>query len=125
MNACTFEGRLTGDPICKATQSGKYLASFSLAVNKKVNSQQVTTYVPVTCWQEMAQAAADRLKKGTYVRVEGELNVNSYERNGEKKTFTGIVARRILLPLDTYKYKQGTGDFGQYGQPKKDDDIPF
>ncbi len=127
MNKCDFIGNLTKDAQVRTTQTGKQVATFSIACNRKVGEEFVADYVNVVLWGPFD---FDRLTKGARVFVEGRLQTRSYEQNGVKKYVTEIVAS--IVELIERKQKQAPGDFSQFGEPDpfgkptyKQDDIPF
>ena len=50
----------------------------------------------VTIWGERGKRAHDELSRGVRVLVEGRLNRRSYERDGETRWFTDIVADKCI-----------------------------
>lgn len=79
-------GNLGSDPEQKETQSGTKLCRFSLASNKKIKGEKVTTWVNVTVFDEhKIKYVMDYCRKGTKLFVEGEPQARAYEQNGEAK----------------------------------------
>jgi single-strand DNA-binding protein len=71
MNNVNPTGRLTRAPERPAvTDSGRRVLDLRLAVN---HHRRDTVFVDVTCWEGVAEAAADHLTKGSLVGVTGEL----------------------------------------------------
>jgi len=48
--------------------------------------------VRVVTWTILAKKVSDYFKKGNLVYVEGRLQIQSYDKNGQKQWFTDIVA---------------------------------
>lgn len=105
MNNCEFIGNLTKDPVLRSTQTGKAVASFSIATNEPYTTpggeqKQLTDYINVVVWGNLAQAAAHVLRKGTRVLVQGRQSTRSYTgQDGQKRWVTEVVARVIAMPL--------------------------
>ena len=102
MNKVMFTGNLARDPEVRYTQSGKAVASFSLAVSrnwksKSDNPQQPTAdFFNVTAWEKMAEFCGKYLMKGSRILVEGRLQSRSYEaQDGSKRTAVEVVAENI------------------------------
>lgn len=126
MNKSFFIGNLTKDPELRSTQSGKAVASFTIAVNRRFKNQAgeaVTDFFPVTVWGQLAEVCGRYLAKGKKVAVVGELQTRNYEaKDGTKRYVTEIVADEVeflspkeheVLDVDTMEdYKGG-------------DDLPF
>lgn len=76
MNTTTLIGRLTADPVIRNTKSdgsGKAVANFTIAVNRMKNGEQVTKFMKVVAWGNLA-ASTSALTKGTSVVVIGEFD---------------------------------------------------
>lgn len=92
MNKVILSGRLTKDVDVRYTQTGKCVANFSLAVNKKDN----VNFFNIVVWEKLAEICANNLGKGSKVLIEGELSSRSYEdSSGTKKTVTEVVAYNV------------------------------
>jgi single-strand DNA-binding protein len=96
LNKVMLIGRLVADPEVRFTPNGAQTASFSIAVdrNYKQNDEwkKDTLFVKVTTWTILAKKVSDYFKKGNLVYVEGRLQIQSYEKDGQKKWFTEIIA---------------------------------
>jgi single-strand DNA-binding protein len=99
-NSVTLVGNLTRDPELRFTQSGRPMASFGLAVNRRyqVNGewQEQTSFFNVVGWGQLGENAAASLSKGTRIMVAGRLEQRSYEtQDGEKRSVVEVVADEI------------------------------
>ena len=134
MNTVNIIGNLARDVNLKRTNTGKSVANFTVAVSREFigqngEKQKQTDYVPVTVWGQQADMAAQELTKGSRVYVEGRFVTRSYEKNGEKRWASEVIANVIMKPLgqrpepnDGYGRPHGAG-FGQFGPIQED--IPF
>lgn len=101
-NSVQLIGRLGNDPQIRNFESGKQMATFSLATNEsyynnkgeKVNDTQ---WHNIVVWGKKAQVVDDYLKKGSEIALEGKLVNRSYEKEGEKKFVTEIVMNELLM----------------------------
>jgi len=76
MNKVIIVGRLTRDPEVRYTQSGKAVASFTVAVNRRFSrsdQQNTADFIPVVAWEKLAEICGNNLIKGSQVLVEGRL----------------------------------------------------
>ncbi len=102
-NSIRLIGHLGDDPKVKKLESGKTLASFSLATNEVFidqngEKQSEATWHRLVAWGKQAEIAETYLKKGSEVAVEGKLTNRSYDdKNGEKHYITEIVVNAILM----------------------------
>lgn len=106
-NNVNLVGRLTKDIEIKKTNSGKEVATFSLAVNdKKVNDQQVSFFFNIVAWEQCARYLKQYAGKGDLIGVNGRLTTRSYQNTrGDKVTVTEVVAEDVML-LNKAKQQQ-------------------
>ena len=84
MNSVQVMGNLARDPQIRATKTGRAVASFSIAVNRNYTTPQgeqreLTDWINVVAWGNLAEAVGNQLKKGTRVFVEGRYSTRSYD----------------------------------------------
>nr|DAZ69218.1 MAG TPA: Single strand binding protein [Caudoviricetes sp.] len=114
MNRVILSGRLTKDIDVRFTQTGKCVANFSLAVNKKDN----VNFFNVVVWDKLAEICGNNLGKGSKVLIEGELSTRSYEdSSGTKKTVTEVVAYNV-------EFMGSKNDIQQTPQQKTTQQVP-
>lgn len=101
-NSVQLIGRLGNDPQVRTFDSGKKMATFSLATNEtylnaKGEKIEDTQWHNIVIWGKKADIAEKYLKKGSEVAVQGKLINRSYESNGEKKYITEISLNELLM----------------------------
>ena len=101
-NSICLIGRLTRDPETSFTSSGTQVTKFSLAVDRRMDKRQNTDFVPIVAFGKLAEAVVNYCAKGQLVLVDGELNIDQYEKDGERKTYAKVIARNVQF-LDTRK----------------------
>ncbi|MDZ7291317.1 MAG: single-stranded DNA-binding protein [candidate division KSB1 bacterium] len=98
LNKVMLIGHLGGDPELKYTPGGQAVATFSVATNevykdKEGNPQERAEWHRIVAWNRLAEVAAEYLKKGQQVYVEGRLQTRSWnDKDGVKRYITEIVA---------------------------------
>lgn len=103
LNKVFILGRLTADPILRATPSGQQVASFSVATNRVWNDkngqkQEAVEYHNIVVWGRQAEVAGKFLNKGGLVLVEGRLQTRGWQdKQGQNRKTTEIIADRIQL----------------------------
>lgn len=113
INKAILIGNLTRDPEKRALPNGTIVTSLSLATNrvwkdKDGNKQESTDYHNVVVFGRPAETAAQYLKKGQSVYVEGRIQTRSWDdKDGSKKYRTEIVA-------DTVQFGAKAGGTGAY-----------
>lgn len=137
MNVVTLIGRLTRDPELKFGQSGKAYARFSIAV-KRAFSKDETDFINCVAFGKTAEVLGEYVRKGGQVGVVGELRMNNYESNGEKKTTYEVYVNSLNLlepkggsnnntsepkPEQTIKKPVVNDDLG--GTSFDEDEFPF
>lgn len=100
INTITVVGNLTRDPELRYTQAGKATVTVGIAVNRSYQQngewKEVTTYMNVVAWDQLAENVAASLTKGTRIVATGRLDVREYEaREGGKRTSVDIVVDEI------------------------------
>jgi len=101
-NKVVLVGRLTRDVELRHTGSGTAVAEISLAVNNRRRNQQgewedEASFFDVTLWQRDAEMANDRLTKGSPVMVEGRLQQDRWEQDGQKRSKVIVVASQVVF----------------------------
>ncbi|TWT74664.1 Single-stranded DNA-binding protein [Posidoniimonas polymericola] len=143
-NRVILVGNLTRDPELRYIPSGTAVAEIGLAVNDRVKKgdQWVdeTTFVDVTLWSRTAEVANEYLSKGAPVLIEGRLKLDTWEKDGQKRSKLKVIADKMqMLGGRTGGGSGGGGPRGgsdAYSQPAPasssaganippEDDIPF
>src|SRR3954466_13525583 len=102
LNKVMLLGNLGADPELKMTQGGQAVLKLRLAttetyLDKNQTRQERTEWHSVTLWGKRGEALAKFLQKGERIFVEGSLRTSSYEKDGEKRYRTEIVANNVIL----------------------------
>ena len=111
LNKVMLGGRLTADPELKQTQNGIQVASFSIAVNRRVrsndNQQPNADFFNVTAWRATAEFVSRYFRKGSSIFVVGTLQNRSWtDQQGIKRYTTDIIADEIHF-VDSRSESQG------------------
>ena len=131
MNRFFATGRLTKDPEKRTTQSGVSVCTFTLAVDrryKNANGERETDFFQVVCWRQVADLSAQYLSKGKQVAIAGEVQMRSYEKDGQKRYVTEVVADEVqfLSPKgDGMERGRGTTQEPEMTPVSADDKLPF
>lgn len=108
MNKVILIGNLAKDPDLRATATGKSVATFDLAVQRRFagpDGQRKADFLPIVTWGNLADLCAEYLAKGRKVAVIGELQTRSYEaKDGTKRYVTEIKADEVefLTPRSSF-----------------------
>ncbi len=134
MNKVFLGGNLTRDPELRHTPSGMAVSDLRLAVNqvyvdKNGQKQEEATFVDVVVWGKQAETVCQYLKKGSGLLVEGALQFDSWEHEGQKRSRIRVKAVRV-------QFLSSPGGKGpasavsepvseEYLNPVTSEDIPF
>ena len=101
INYVIVAGNLTKDPIFRETTNKTPVVNFSLASNRRIKDssnqwQEDVCYVGIVAWNKLADSCKERLKKGSAVLVDGELQSRTWKTDdGHNRSIVEIKARRI------------------------------
>ena len=101
-NSVQLIGRLGNDPEVRTFDSGKKMASFSLATNETYHNNkgekvEDTQWHNIVVWGKKADVVESYLKKGSEIALEGKLINRSYEKDGVTKYITEISMNELLM----------------------------
>lgn len=117
MNVAILTGRLVRDPEIRQTPGGKTTASFTVAVDdgKDKDGERKSQFIPVVAWEKTAELVNRHFLKGDPITVTGRITVRQYEKDGQKRHMTEVVASAIEFPpgkpkRETYGTEPATPD---------------
>lgn len=101
MNHVIISGRLTKDAEIRYTSNKKAVASFTLAVDdgKDQNGGRKAVFIPCVAWEKTAELIDQYFRKGDGLTVIGKISVRSYDKDGQKRFVTEVVATGIEFPF--------------------------
>lgn len=113
LNSVLVAGNLTKDPIFRQTSNNTPVVNFSIAANRKYKDstnqwQEDVCYVGIVAWNKLAESCKERLKKGSAVLVDGELQSRSWKtEDGHNRSIVEIKAKRIQFLNKVGKFANG------------------
>lgn len=137
LNKVMLLGNLGQDPELKTIAGGQVVLNLRLAttesyLDRNNTRQERTDWHTVVVWGRRAEALAKLLTKGAQIFVEGRMQTRTYEKNGEKRYATDVVASNIVLAggarrSDATKPANGHAPpaADDYGSDLPNDEIPF
>ena len=149
INKVIVVGNLGGDPETRYMPSGSAVTNMTVATNESWKDKQTgeqkerTEWHKVAMFGRLAEIAAEYLRKGSQVYIEGKLRTRKWQdKDGQDRYTTEIIADEMQM-LGGRSGAGGGGSFGGGGQqgggqqggggnapPQSgpddfDDDIPF
>jgi len=131
VNKVILIGNLGRDPELRYTQGGQPVCNFSIATTERWGKgddrKEKTEWHNVVIWGKRAEVAAEYMKKGSKVYVEGRLQTRKWQdKEGNDRYTTEIVVNDFQF-LDR---KTTTEDIQKLPgepitDPIDDEDIPF
>jgi len=98
INLAVLVGRVGDEPTIRQTQTGKRVASLSLATSRKYNGNETTSWHKLVAWEKTAEIIEKYVTKGSQLAVRGEISYRNYEDNsGTKRYVTEIVIQELTL----------------------------
>lgn len=128
VNRVILVGNLGVDPEMRQTQSGTAVCNLRIATSRKYKKDdelvEETEWHRVVVWGKAAENCAKYLTKGRQVYVEGRLKTSSYEKDGEKRYSTDVVAEEVKF-LGGGKGERSSGGESEAFPEDGGYDIPF
>jgi single-strand DNA-binding protein len=102
LNRVQLIGRLGKDPETRYTPKGSKVCQFSVAVDDRWRSadgdtKERTNWFNVEAWGRLGEICQEYLGKGRLVYIEGRLRTDTYEKDGEKRYITKVVASTMQM----------------------------
>ncbi|NLT49748.1 MAG: single-stranded DNA-binding protein [Ignavibacteria bacterium] len=128
LNHVVVAGNLTKDPIFRETSNKTPVVNFSIAANRRYKDsanqwQEDVCYVGVVAWNKLAESCRERLKKGSAVLIDGELQSRSWKtEDGHNRTIVEIKAKRIQF---LNKFNKNNSDLDDASVFEENDEAEF
>lgn len=102
LNRATLIGNVVRDPDLKYTAKGTAVLKFSMATNRSMQNEDgsykdLPTFHNVVAWSKVAERLAKILAKGKKVYVEGRIDNRSYEKDGQTRYISEVVADNVIV----------------------------
>ena len=102
MNKVILSGNISNDIDLKQTSGGTPVARFNMAVNR---AKEGVDFIPIVVWNQLAENIKEYCSKGTHILVEGRIQISDYEKDGQKRYSTEVVADRVEWTKKENPYK--------------------
>jgi single-strand DNA-binding protein len=102
LNRVQLIGNLGKDPEVRYTPTGTKVCTFSMAVNRRWkgrdgSAKEATDWFNIEVWGKMGEVCQQYLHKGSLAFIEGRLQTDRYEHEGETRYFTKVIARSMQM----------------------------
>lgn len=129
MNSVQLLGNLARDPEVRYTNSGKAVATFTVAasntyLDSEGQTKEQTAFVNCVAWGKLGEAAGN-YRKGNRLFVEGRIQTRSYEtQDGQKRYVTEVIAN--FVGVSALHDAEAGSNFDSFADDKgNDENIPF
>ena len=113
VNKVILIGNVGNDPEVRYLDRGVAIATFNLATTERGYVMQNGTQVPdvtewhaVVLWRNLAEWAQQNLKKSMKVYVEGKLKTRSWEKDGQIRRKTEVIAENVQILYRPEQYRR-------------------
>lgn len=132
MNRIILVGRTTKDAeLGFIAVTGTPKMAFTLAVERnyqKDKNNKKVDFINMEMIGKHTENLCQYVTKGKQILVEGELNIDNYEKDGEKRSFTKVKVDRLEFlggATTEKKTNADTLEFTDFQEVNDDEDIPF
>lgn len=95
MNSVSLVGRLTRDPEIKYTESGKTIARFAVAVDRR-KKDSGADFINIVAFDKTGEFIEKYFRKGQRIGITGRIQTGSYDGKDGKKVYTfDVVADNV------------------------------
>ena len=114
VNKVILIGNVGADPEIRYLDRGVAIANFNLATTERGYTMQNGTQVPdvtewhsIVLWRNLAEWAQQNLRKSMKVYVEGKLKTRAWEKDGQIRRKTEVIAENIQILHRPDIYRNG------------------
>ena len=102
LNRVQLIGNLGKDPEVRYTPTGVKVCTFSMAVSRRWkgrdgSAKEATDWFNIEVWGKLGEVCQQYLHKGSLAFIEGRLQTDRYEHEGETRYFTKVIARAMQM----------------------------
>ncbi len=100
INKVILTGRIANDLELKYTSSNIPFVRITLAVNRTFqnqNGEREADFIYCTAWRNQAENLCKFMRKGSLIGLEGRLQVNQFQQDGQNRYSTDVVADQITF----------------------------
>ena len=113
VNKVILIGNVGNDPEVRYLDRGVAIATFNLATTERGYVMQNGTQVPdvtewhaIVLWRNLAEWAQQNLRKSMKIYVEGKLKTRSWEKDGQIRRKTEVIAENVQILYKPEQYRR-------------------
>jgi len=112
VNKVILIGNVGADPEVRYLERGTAIANFNLATTERGYVMQNGTQVPdrtdwhsIVLWRNLAEWAERYVRKGMKLYIEGKLQTRSWEKDGQVRRKTEVIAENVQILYRPEEYR--------------------
>ena len=112
VNKVILIGNAGSDPEVRYLDRGAAIANFNLATTERGYTMQNGTQVPdktdwhaIVLWRNLAEWAERYVRKGMKLYIEGKLQTRSWEKEGQIRRKTEVIAENVQILYRPEEYR--------------------
>lgn len=121
LNKVQLIGFLGTNPEIRYTQEGDAVARTRIATSetwkKNGEKQERTEWHQIVFFGKLAEVVGEYLKKGSLAYIEGRLQTRSFDKDGETRYMTEIVADSMKMLPNGKKHDSGSPSAADENEP--------
>ena len=113
VNKVILIGNVGSDSDVRYLDRGVAIANFNLATTERGYTMQNGTQVPdktdwhsIVLWRNLAEWAERNIRKSMKLYVEGKLQTRTWEKDGQRRSKTEVIAENIQILYRPQEYQQ-------------------
>lgn len=114
LNVVNIVGRAGIDPEIRYFESGSVVCNLTMAVNRRTSKDDEPDWFTLEIWGKTAEIAANYVKKGSLIGVQGSLKIDTWSDRNTGKTRSKPVIRVDRLDLLGSKRDNDTSQTPNY-----------
>ena len=131
VNKVILIGNVGSDPEVRYLDRGVCIATFNLATTEKGYTMQngtqvpdVTEWHPIVLWRNLAEWAQQYVRKSMKIYVEGKLKTRTWEKDGQIRRKTEIIAENVQILYKPEQYRNGVDALKTREENNEAEQIP-
>lgn len=130
INVAVLQGRITYTPELKTTPQGVSVIRFQIAVDRNYQANgkdRQADFIDCVAWRQTAEFVSRYFHKGSMIALTGEIQTQSYEKDGQKRKSVEVVANNVSFCGDKEKPTEAhtEGDEANLNIAPEDDYEPI
>ena len=128
VNKVILIGNVGSDPEVRYLDRGVCIANFNLATTERGYTMQNGTQVPdhtdwhaIVLWRNLAEWAERYVRKSMKLYVEGKLQTRTWEKDGQIRRKTEVIAENVQILYRPEQYRTGVESLKK---PVENEELP-